>query len=137
MKPSSKNYKWQETSCLNISHLFIPFVSFNFLCSLVISPHQENCLSPFHLWAHIKLTLLLDLFLHLSIFMFHLLQSFFPHVFCLPWLMTTISLALSILFHLPLIILSFKVDFYGISRSTLQVFGLGPLWFASWVHPPN
>ncbi len=137
MKPSSKNFKWQEISCLSISHLFIPFVSFNFLCSLVINPHQEICLSPFHLWAHIKLTLLLGLFYTHSFSCFHLLQAFPPHVFSLPWLMTTTSSTLPILFPLPLIILSSRVDFYGINCSTLREFGLGPLWFASWVHPPN
>lgn len=74
--PSFKRFEQHVANYFNFSPLFVLFMLFRFLCSLVITLPREICLSSFHLWAHVKVTPLLGLFCVHSFLCFVL---FFKH----------------------------------------------------------
>ncbi len=106
VKPSSNNFVQQETSCLCVSFLSNFFMASNYPCSLVIIPSRDNFMFSFRLWAHVKVTRSLGLFLLWLIFMpYEPFLLFFLHVSSIRWQMTLTSLALLPLFPSLLTIL--------------------------------
>ncbi len=114
---------------VNFSPLFILFMAFKFLCSLVIVFLCGFYLS-FSFYEHMprqlacRATFCANSFLHFALcFRGFLANDTHPwpypcHLFRF-WSFC------------------FPVGFYGVILSTSQVFGMGSIWLTSWVHPPR
>ncbi len=81
--PFFKRFEQHVANYFNFSPLFVLFMFFNFLCSLVITLPCEICLSSFHLWAHVKMTpcwasFCVHSFLCFVLFFKHFSFMFFP-----------------------------------------------------------
>jgi hypothetical protein len=70
VRPFFRSFEQHEASCLNFFILFVHFMPFSFFCCSIVTFPWEVYLSSFHLWSHIRVTLLLVLFLCSFIFMF-------------------------------------------------------------------